>query len=286
MSIYAQRRVRNVLDGEYGSVFKGRSIDFDDLRAYSFGDDMKDVDWKATARNGQMLMRRYVAVRKHNIMLVGDIGRSMTALTNPRETKKEVALLAAGVMAYIAQKHGDLVGLVAGDNQRTRRFPLKENTAHLEHLLKTYDESINARAPASNLAAVLTYVTRSFRERMMLVVITDAAGLASVPEDLIKRLGVRHEQMYIIVRDANVMDRNLIKFEVRDVDRADAVWPRFIRGSRKLMEVVAERDIGMYEAQEKRLRRRGISSVTVGSEAEVVEQIVRLLERQKSVRRR
>ena len=49
MDIFAQRRVRNVLSGNYGSVFKGRSLDFDDLREYNYGDDVKDIDWKATA---------------------------------------------------------------------------------------------------------------------------------------------------------------------------------------------------------------------------------------------
>ena len=51
MNIITQRRVRNVLTGNYGSVFKGRSIDFDDLREYDYGDDVKDIDWKASARS-------------------------------------------------------------------------------------------------------------------------------------------------------------------------------------------------------------------------------------------
>ena len=51
MDIFAQRRVRNVLSGNYGSVFKGRSLDFDDLREYNYGDDVKDIDWKANLKH-------------------------------------------------------------------------------------------------------------------------------------------------------------------------------------------------------------------------------------------
>lgn len=286
MSIYAQRRVRSVLDGEYGSVFKGRSIDFDDLRAYSFGDDIKDVDWRATARNGEMLVKRYVAVRKHNIMLVGDIGNSMAALANPKETKKDVALLAAGIIAYIAQRHGDLVGLVAGDSQRIRRFPLKEDTAHLENLLKTYSKSMSISAPESSLTAILTYISRNFRERMMLVVITDATGASGVPEELLKRLAVRHEQMFIIAKDATVTDADFATCEVRDIAREEAILPRFIRSSKKLAMAEAKLNAGIYDGLDKRLKQRGISSVAIGSEAEAVAQIARLMERQKNVRRR
>jgi uncharacterized protein (DUF58 family) len=286
MSIYAQRRVRNVLDGQYGSVFKGRSIDFDDLRAYNFGDDIKDIDWKATARSGQTLIRRYVAVRKHNIMIVADIGRSMSALANAKDSKRDVSIFAAGVISYIAQKHGDLVGLVAGDSQRVKRFPLKESTAHLENLLKTYHDSIKTTSPASGLIDTLTYVTRNFRERMMLVVIADAAGLDTVPDDLIKRLGVRHEQMYIIVKDASVTDSTLARLPVYDIDTPEDLFPRFIRNSKKLAAAETKAETEAYNRLQKRLDRRGVASAIIASESEVIDQIVRLLERQKRAKHR
>src|ERR687897_3011995 len=68
-AIHAHRKVRSVLDGEHGSIHKGRSMDFDDLREYVLGDDVKDLDWKATARSGRPLIKRYVATRQHAVML-------------------------------------------------------------------------------------------------------------------------------------------------------------------------------------------------------------------------
>ncbi|MBW4095623.1 MAG: DUF58 domain-containing protein, partial [Acidobacteria bacterium] len=64
MFIFAHRQTRGMLDGEYTSVFRGSSLDFDDLRAYVPGDEVRDIDWKATARHGSPLIKRYVAVRK------------------------------------------------------------------------------------------------------------------------------------------------------------------------------------------------------------------------------
>jgi uncharacterized protein (DUF58 family) len=122
MDIYAQRRVRNVLSGNYGSVFKGRSMDFDDLREYNYGDDVKDIDWKATARSRTIMIRRYIAIRKHNIMIVADNGNSMAALAPSGESKAEVAAFCAGVIAYVAQKHGDLVGMVYGNKDGNKRY--------------------------------------------------------------------------------------------------------------------------------------------------------------------
>src|SRR6478752_9672895 len=96
MSITAYRKVRSALEGEYASVFKGRSMDFDDLREYVPGDDVKDIEWRATARSGQVRIKRYVAIRKHNIMLVVDTGRSMAATAPSGEIKRDIAVMAAG----------------------------------------------------------------------------------------------------------------------------------------------------------------------------------------------
>ena len=77
--VHSRRRSRNLLEGEFASVFHGRSLDYDDLRDYVPGDEVRDIDWKATARHTSPLVRRYVATRKQNLMLVIDTGRGMAA---------------------------------------------------------------------------------------------------------------------------------------------------------------------------------------------------------------
>ncbi|MFP5313155.1 MAG: DUF58 domain-containing protein, partial [Actinomycetes bacterium] len=134
MAIFAHRKARGMLDGEYGSVFRGRSMDFDDLRAYVPGDEVRDIDWKASARHGSPLIRRYVAVRRQTVFLVTDTGRNMAAEAQTGEVKKDIAVLALGVMGYLAHRHGDLVGLVAGDSVTTSALPAKGGEAHLERL--------------------------------------------------------------------------------------------------------------------------------------------------------
>ena len=77
VSIHAHRKALGLLDGEYAAVTTGRSMDFNDLREYVVGDDVKDIDWKATSRSLHPLVKRYVAVRKHTVLLVVSTGRSM-----------------------------------------------------------------------------------------------------------------------------------------------------------------------------------------------------------------
>src|ERR1700744_2798531 len=140
MSIAAPRKMRSVLDGEYASVYKGRSMDFDDLREYIPGDDVKDIEWRATARSGQVRIKRYVAVRKHNIMFVVDTGRSMAATAPSGECKRDIAVMAAGVLASVAQKHEDLISLTAGDSENVYHMPLRGSRTHIERILQYIDK--------------------------------------------------------------------------------------------------------------------------------------------------
>jgi len=111
--IVAHRRTWGLLDGEYASVFRGRSLDYDDLREYIPGDEIRDIDWKATARHGAPLVKRYVATRKQTVLLLVDTGRA-------GEPKKDIAIQIAGMLGYLAVRHGDLVGLISGDGESTR----------------------------------------------------------------------------------------------------------------------------------------------------------------------
>ncbi len=283
MSIYAQRRSRGVFTGNYGSVFKGRSMDFDDLREYSYGDDVKDIDWKATARSRNVMIRRYIAIRKHNIMIVADNSRAMAALAPSGETKADVAAFCAGTLAYIAQKHGDLVGLVAGNREDTMRFPVKEDTPYIENFLDKYYKSIKTTSPDSDINAVLSYISKFFRERMFLIVITDPSTALTIDRSLIRKLNARHEQMFCVVEDAPVTSKLLQKNEVRDIEK-DVRLPRFFRTDIKL----AKSEEAYREAQrqviKRTLRHYGIVSCFVDSSDHAIPRIIQMLEEQKHAR--
>src|SRR5690606_26115878 len=133
------------------------------LRAYAPGDDVKDIDWKATARVGSPLTKRYIATRKHAVLVVADTGRDFAALSAGGNPKREIATLAAGVIGYLAVRHGDHVGLVAGDETDTEYVPLRGTESHLERLLAVIQNRTSLTAGASRLSAQLDYVRRTFR---------------------------------------------------------------------------------------------------------------------------
>lgn len=284
MSIAAHRKVRTALEGEYASVTKGRSMDFDDLRQYLLGDDVKDIDWKATARTGQVLIKRYVAIRKYNILLVVDTGRSMAATAPSGDSKRDIAVMAAGVIAVVAQKHGDRIGLIAGDSQHIGHLPLKDTRMHIERVLQFIQNQTKLDAPKSNLLGLMDYIRRTIKRRMMLIIISDNLQFAPLQEQLLRRLGAQHEMMFIAVDDIDPDDPKWNTKDLYDVNQP-ASLPKFIRVQKQVGKAYQDYVHDQWKIANHTLDKLKISSVRIQSEDEVVSQIVRLLEKHKHARR-
>ena len=283
MSLFVQLRSRTILDGEYNSVFKGRSLDFDDLRNYNYGDDVKDIDWKATARTGQMLIRRYIAIRKHNILIVVNSSRSMSALAPSGETKHQIAVFSAGVISYITQKHGDLIGLISSNKDSIRRFPFRSETSHIEGFLNYYDNSVNLLSPKNSINNAFDYILKNMSEHMIIITITDPESLESVSDNTLRRLNVRHEQLCIIINDsttANPILKNSNVFEVN----SSAIIPNFIRLNPKFQAEESESSKKYLDSLSQRLNKNHIANTIIDSESESIANIIKLLEKKRRAR--
>jgi uncharacterized protein (DUF58 family) len=288
MSIFAHRRARGMLDGEYGSVFKGRSLDFDDLRAYVPGDEVRDIDWKASARHGSPLVKRYVAVRRQTVLLITDIGRNMAASSRGGEDKKDVAVMALGVVGYLAQRHGDAVGLVCGDATGSRSLPAKVGEAHLERLLREVHGSTGLTSPRSRIENQLDYVARNYRQRMLLFVVSDEVMPDAETQRLLRRLRAQHEVLWLTLRDAELAGadghgaggHSADGYGVDGYDVADStLLPGRLAASESVIRAYAASMEQRDAAREAALRRLGIAHVQAGSSHDVMPAVFALLER-------
>jgi len=277
--VHSRRRSRNLLEGEFASVFHGRSLDYDDLRDYVPGDEVRDIDWKATARHTSPLVRRYVATRKQNLLLVIDTGRGMAAAAGGGEPKKSVAIVAAGLVGYLAQRHGDLVGLVRGDATGTIAHPMRGNEAHLERLLRAIDTETTLDGEQSNLTTQLQWIVRNVRRRLLLLIVADDVELDPGLSDVLRRLHVQHEILWITVQDA---DPTSVDAARTTVDVADHyTLPTLVRTSARVKAAYAEAVAARVRATNTMLDAAGINHTRVGSSDDVLTAVFALLERQR-----
>jgi len=284
LSIRAHRRVRGLLEGEYTSIFHGRSMEFDDLRPYVPGDEVRDIDWKATARLRTPMTKRFIASRKHTVLVIADTGRNMAALAEKGDTKSDLAILAAGTIGYIAIRHGDRVAMVAGDADHTVFVEPASTEAHLERMLQKIAANTTVAAGASDLTRQLEYAVRAFRRRMIVFVIADDRELGAPEQRLVRRLCVQHEVLWLRIGDADLMKLEWSSAGMHDVHDAAPI-PAFVRGDPALRAEFAAAVAESSARAEDVFDGFAVSSQRVSAESDVVPGLFRLLEVHRHARR-
>lgn len=280
--IHSSQKSMHALDGAYASLLHGRSLDFEDLRKYEYGDQVRDIDWRATARLGTPLVKRHRANRMHTVLFVVDTGRSMTALAHDEKPKKDLAILATGALGILALRHGDDFSVVHGDADRVRRRAPGRSEGALEHALRTIDQAISEGRAPSDRDALLSYVARTIARRCIVVIITDDAPVTDETERMLRRLRVQHDVLWVTLRDADpVLDHT--SHSVRaDVNTRWAV-PDFVHGDREVLgELVAQAQADAARLNEL-LDRLEISHTALDTQDDAVPQLLRMLNRRADV---
>ncbi|MFJ2503781.1 DUF58 domain-containing protein [Microbacterium sp. NPDC087592] len=281
--IHSTRKSLHALDGAYASLLHGRSLDFEDLRKYEYGDQVRDIDWRATARLGTPLVKRSRATRMHTVLFVVDTGRSMSALAADERSKKELAILATGTLGVLTLRHGDDFSTVYGDAVKVRRLAPGRSEGALEHALRTIDRAIDDSSAPSDRDALLSFVTRTISRRMIVVVITDEAPVTSETERMLRRLRVQHDVLWLTLRDADpVLDHATGRIR----SDADSRWqvPDFVQGDRAIVqELTAQHDADAAHRDEL-LTRLEISHSSLDGQDDAVAQLLQLLNRRSNAR--
>ena len=275
-TIATDKATSRVLDGSYNSIYKGRSMNFDELREYVPGDDIKDIDWKATSRSQKVLVRQYIAEKRHNIMLVMDANRRMLAETKTGEEKGEVALMAGGTLAYMVTDNGDYVSGLYYHDEKMERSPFKTGFLNLEFLLEGYAKCLTPENK-SDLNGILSYIMHNIKRRMIIVMVTDTEGILKLSDNLLGQITMVHDVLLINVSDGDIFGKKV--YNVYD----KGYIPPFLSQSkaiRKKQKVLQEQ---MKADAIKKLNRRGIRWVEVDTAERVDGKIAELLEKNKSV---
>lgn len=285
MTIHAHRRMRGLLQGDYASVFHGHSLDFDDLREYVPGDEVRDIDWKATARHSTPLVKRYVAHRRHALALVVDSGMNFEAVAASGEPKRDLAILLAGMAGYLAVRHGDDVMLVHGDALTTHASPSKGTEAHLEHLLRAIQAAGRGSA-GSRIATQLNWTADNLRRRMIVLVIADDTPITDAALPLLRRLTAQHEIMWVTIADADLSALGGDAGSPFDVLAPDHPGiPDELLSGRRLWEEYRAAEAQRRAQTAHTLRRANIAHVRVEHSNEALWQLRRLMKRQRRERR-
>ena len=232
-TIYTTRATSRIIDGSYNSIYKGRSMNFDELREYVVGDDIKDVE------------------------------------------KREIALMAAGTLAYMVGSNGDFVSCTYAAKDGVKHFPFKTGLMNVENILAAYNSDVNIDC-RSGISQSLEFVIRNFRRRMIMLIVTDAEGIMEIDEGLIRQLKVIHDILLVKVSDADAMGRRVFDME------NDMYIPDFFGKDKKLARIEGQRRMQLEMQCSDKLKKLGVSCVCVSELENIEERIVDLLGRHKN----
>ncbi len=135
IQITTTKMVNDIFAGQYESVFKGRGMEFEEVREYQPGDEVRMIDWNVTARMGRPYVKRFVEERELTVMLVVDVSSSGKFGTTDR-LKKEIAAELCAVLAFSAIKNNDRVGLIMFTDQIEKFVPPKKGTRHVLRVIR------------------------------------------------------------------------------------------------------------------------------------------------------
>ena len=277
------RKLLSIMDGQHSALRQGRGWEFMDLAPYQPGDDVREIDWAATARAGSPIIKRHEATANLQVMLVVDTGREMGALAPSGETKEDIALTACEAIAWLSVARGDQIGLVAGDAERVRFMPARSGNAHAETIMRRIEEDITLSSPHSDVPKLLARARTVTRRRSLIVIVTDSTQPepTRLSDDLIKSLSVRHQVMVVSVQD---IDPTSLEEGTNVVDVTEGPLPDFLLRDSQLAGEAANLVAMRRHAVAQMLDNRGVIRVNVGSSADVPRALMRALERGAHVR--
>ena len=197
--------------GQYTSAFKGRGMEFAEVREYIPGDDIRIIDWNVSARFGRPFVKIFHEERELTVMLVIDLSASNMFATRKR-FKRDMIAEVAGTLAFLAIKTNDKVGAILFTSSVEKFIPPKKGSAHVWRLIKeifTHEES----ATGTNIAGALTYLNNAVKRNSIVFLLSDFMDAAY--EKVLKTASSKHDLTMIRVEDdaeKNLPDMGRVTF--------------------------------------------------------------------------
>jgi uncharacterized protein (DUF58 family) len=197
IQIYTTKVVNDVLAGEYESVFKGRGMEFDEVREYQVGDDIRNIDWNVTARAGKPYIKKFREERELTVMFLVDLSASGD-FGSVKQTKNELAAEICALLAFAAIKNNDKVGLIVFTDHVEMFVPPRKGAPHVLRVIREI-LSFRPKRSRTDLTKALDYLGRVQSRRAVVFLISDfqAEGF----EKSLRVLGRRHDVIAVSITD-------------------------------------------------------------------------------------
>ncbi|MCP5468806.1 MAG: DUF58 domain-containing protein [Deltaproteobacteria bacterium] len=266
-----------VFSGEYESAFRGRGMEFEEVREYHPGDDVRSIDWNVTARVGEPHVKVFREEREMTVMVMVDLSASLNFGTHER-LKNETAAEVAAVLAYAAVKSNDKVGLILFSDRVEKYIPPKKGTAHIYRIIQ---EILTYRAQFERtcIRFPLEYLMHVRQRHSICFLISDF--LDQGYETALNIASRRHDMLCIQLYDRAEEQLPAMGYlKMRDPESGEECWINSSRAS--FQKGFQEQAKSFQEETQNKFRKIGVDSVLIEQSGDYVEPLLQFFrEREK-----
>lgn len=261
--------VNEVFSGEYHSVFKGRGMEFSEVREYQFGDDIRNIDWNVTARYGHPFVKIFEEERELTVMLLVDMSGSLH-FGSFEKTKQRIAAELSAILAFSALKNNDKVGLILFTDQIEKFVSPRKGRSHVLRIIREV-LSFQPEGNKTDLKGALEYFNHTIKKKSITFLISDFIDEGY--EKIIKIIGKKHDFVSIILQDPR--EREIPKAGLIKIQDSETGSIRYLDSSSKIVQEYFNQKIKSNDEKIKDLFMRSrIDSIKIDTSKSYIKPLV------------
>lgn len=221
LEIKIRRKVDSTFAGEYQSAFKGQGLEFDEVRPYQIGDDIRSIDWNVTAKTGQVFIKQFREEREQTLFVMFDVSGSGDFGAGD-SNKRLIGTEIASILAFSALKNNDKIGLATFSNEIERYYKPAKGRTHILKIVRGLLTHVN-KSEQTSINDALDFVKHTLKRRSILIIISDF--LDTNFERSIVQLNNKHEVVLIRIFHPNeVFQTGSGTIPVVDIESGNYRW--------------------------------------------------------------
>jgi len=261
IEILSRKTARDLFAGEYHSAFRGRGMEFAQVREYQAGDDSRFIDWNVSSRLGRLYVKQFVEERELTIILALDLSASLR-FVSARKSKKEIAAELSALIAFTAVLNNDKVGLLLFSDRVELYIPPQKGRTHLLRLIRDIIE-FRPQGRGTSISGALAYLTSLIKKKAVVFLISDF--LDDGFDTALKIASRKHDLIAVDIADrVELAPPQAGRFQFKDLERLDEFTADFGRpGLRREFQEIRR---GKHRELKELFRKYGIDSLAIRSD--------------------
>lgn len=275
IEIRSRRLVNNLFVGQYHAVFRGRGIEFSEVREYVPGDDVRSIDWNVTARLGAPFIKKFVEERELTVLLLVDVSASGTFGT-AAQTKREIQAEITALLALSAIDNQDRVGLLAFTDRVEKYIAPSKGQRHVLRVVREL-LSLQPASRGTSIAAALDYASKLLKQRAVIFVLSDFFDGVDYERPL-RVIARRHDIVAVCVTDPRELELpNIGIIELEDAETGERVVAD--TSDQRVRDYYREQVNRQREQRQRLFRRNSIDVIDVSTASSYVEPLIAFFRR-------